>query len=122
MIFGSLRRFKSLLPSLKHIFKGIVEKTKELTPIVIKKIKENAPAIMKVIDENVLKNDIVKEQVHELLPSGLGEKAMDFMSKKINEKTKPKLKISSAPSFLQNRLNNDSGDDLDEDEDDSFEI
>ena len=122
MIFGSLRRLKNILPGVKHIFKGLIDKAKEVTPIVVEKIKENAPKVMKLIDENILKNDIMKEQMHELLPSGLGEKAMDFVSKKINEKTKPKLKISSGPSFLQNRLNNNEEDDDDDDGDDSFDI
>ena len=115
MIFGSLRRLKTLGPLVKHLFSGLIEKAKEMAPVLVKKIKENAPAILDVVDKKILQNPIVKEQVHEILPSGIGEKAMNFISSKV-----PKLKTMSSelPSFLNNKLNAPSI----EEENDDFDI
>lgn len=116
MIFGSLRRLKTLGPLVKHLFSGLIEKAKEMAPVLVKKIKENAPAILDVVDKKILQNPIVKEQVHELLPSGIGEKAMNFISSKV-----PKIKTLSSdlPSFLNNKLNAPS---IEEEENDDFDI
>ena len=119
MIFGSLRRLKTLGPLVKHLFSGLIEKAKEMTPVLVEKIKEKAPAILDVVDKKILQNPIVKEQVHELLPSGIGEKAMNFIS----QKAIPMIsKTSSGPSLLNNILNNKEKEiDIDEG-DDSFEF
>lgn len=118
MIFGSLRRLKTLAPMAKHIFKGLIDKVKENLPTIVEKIKENAPKAIDFVDKNILKNQIVKDQVNEMMPSGIGEKAMNFISSKV-----PKIKTMSSelPSFLSNKLNVESKQE-ENDEIDDFDI
>ena len=101
MRFAGLKRLKSLVPFLKRGVQYLKEKFKEKLPDIVdygvKKIKEAVPVAKRVFDEKVKDNPDVMRYLNTHDRTGLGQRALDKISKNINREN---------VDFLKNQLNN----------------